>query len=385
MTEASISAHRDKNDWKAVRKMLHRHPEISGQEKDTARTVARILEKFLPDRMIRGIGGTGILAIFEGADTGPVSWFRAELDALPIRETDREHRSVNEDVAHLCGHDGHMSILLQLAEMLRKDPLPRGRIGLLFQPAEETGTGAEKVLASRKISRWKPDRIFALHNLPGYPAGQLILRSGHFTSSVISLIIRLRGRTSHAAEPDKAVNPGETLVELWTLAQKMNRPDATGEDHAIVTPVHINLGRPDYGVTPGYGELHLTLRTWSETRLMKMVEKMQQEASRKAGSRGLEVSFEQLEHFPAVINDEQITGELRKLAERMGVPVLEKKEPFSWGEDFSRFLEAFPGNFIGWGAGKDTAPLHHPDYDFPDDQIEPAARFFYETAKLYHG
>lgn len=383
--ETLVSKHRTTNDWAAVRRQLHRYPELSGREKETSASIARHLETWLPDRMIRGIAGTGILAIFEGTTPGPMTWFRAELDALPIRESDRPYRSTKPDVAHLCGHDGHMTILLRLAELLHQDPVTRGSVGLLFQPAEETGLGAEKFIRSPKIRKLHPERIFALHNLPGYPKGQVVLRPGPFTSSVISLAIHLSGKTAHAAEPDKAVNPGGLIQKIWNKAQKLNVTDPGDPAYAIVTPVHYRLGTVDYGITPGNGEIHLTIRTRTESRLQQICKDLTRFAQRKAEKQGIGVSISTLQHFPAVVNDAELIREMDRTCHEMGIDSIEKDHPFAWGEDFSRYLEKTPGALIVWGAGEDSAPLHHPDYDFPDDQIEPAARFFHQLSKKYHG
>jgi len=385
MPKTLISKHAGTNDWIAVRRQLHRHPELSGKERETSSAIARHLETFLPDRMIRGLGGAGLLAIFEGPLPGPTSWFRAELDALPIEETDRPHRSSRKGVAHLCGHDGHMTVLLRLAELLHKRPVRHGRVGLLFQPAEETGEGAAKVLKSSKLKAFRPDRCFAIHNLPGFPKGHLVMRPGTFTSSVTSLAMSFTGKTSHAAEPDKAVNPGSLIQELWKMAGRLTvaAPDRT--DHAIVTPVHFSLGTRDYGITPGKGEIHFTIRTHEERKLREIANKLIKKATRGANDQGLHFVFRELEHFPAVVNDPVLVGELKTVAASQGLEVVMKQYPFPWGEDFSRYLDLCPGVLIGWGAGEECPPLHHPEYDFPDDQIEGAARFFHQISMTYHG
>lgn len=372
-------------DWAAVRRELHQHPEISGQEKNTARIISRYLEMFLPERMTRGIGKTGILALFHGNEPGPTTWFRAELDALPIEETDRPYSSQKPGVAHLCGHDGHMTVLLALAQLLYQKPVPKGRIGLLFQPAEETGAGAERMIKSTKLKKLFPDQIFAVHNLPGYPKDTIIIKDGNFTSAVVSLAMRFKGHTAHAAEPDKAVNPGQIILDLWKKAQQLTVLDPGSEKYAIITPVHFRLGSKDYGITPGNGELHLTIRTHTDDRLRKIIDQLTRLAERKADSEGIKFEVDTLQHFPAVINDESCVKMIRSVAEKNKIKTIEKDMPFTWGEDFSRYLNKSRGALIGWGAGENCAPLHHPDYDFPDDQINKVAQFFYNLAMRYHG
>ena len=211
-----------------------------------------------------------------------------------------------------------------------------------------------------------------------------MIKNDNFTSAVISVALYFRGNTAHAAEPDKAQNPGQIIIELWKKAQQLTILDPTSEQYAIITPVQFRLGSKDYGITPGNGELHLTIRTHTDEMLWKLIEMITNQAKKKADKLGIEFEFETLQHFPAVINDEKCIREIELTAQDSNLGVIHKEFPFSWGEDFSRYLNKSTGALIGWGAGKDCAPLHHPDYDFPDDQIEKAANFFYQLSKRFH-
>lgn len=385
MEKTLLLDHVKNGEWAAARRALHRRPELSGKEKKTALAIAEALESCMPDKMIRGIGGTGVLALFSGRAAGSTTWLRAELDALPLHETQRPHGTEHPGVAHLCGHDGHMTILLRVARMLADRRPERGRVGLLFQPAEENGTGAARVVKSPRVRRLLPDRIFGLHNLPGHPAGRILVRPGLFTGAVISMAIQLRGRSAHAAEPDKALSPAPLIFDIWKKARQLSEGHHGDEDYAVVTPVHFSLGSKDYGITPGKGEVHLTLRTRSNDRLDTLVETLRSFSRKKAAAAGLGIDIDTLEHFPAVVNEPGLTAQLIDTARHAGLSPDIPATPFRWGEDFSHYLQKIPGCFFGWGAGEDCAPLHHPDYDFPDEQIEPAARFFHELVKRYHG
>ena len=161
------------------RRTLHRMPELSGKEANTAREVAAFLSTTKPDRIVTELGGYGVAAIYEGSEPGPSVMLRAELDALPIEELSPiPHRSAIAGTAHLCGHDGHMATLAAVARGLGRQPPRKGRAILLFQPAEEDGSGAAAVLADPRFADITPDFAFALHNMPGIPFGRALLAEG---------------------------------------------------------------------------------------------------------------------------------------------------------------------------------------------------------------
>ena len=154
-----------------LRRELHRHPGLSGQEEKTSATIERYFIALKPDRVYRNIGGNGIAFEFSGSKPGKTLMLRADLDALPIPESKKlPWASENPGVSHKCGHDGHMTILCGVAELISLDRPEEGRVILLFQPAEETGTGAAKVISDNQFPAMKPDYVFGLHNLPGFPA-----------------------------------------------------------------------------------------------------------------------------------------------------------------------------------------------------------------------
>ncbi|MDZ7739873.1 MAG: amidohydrolase [Bacteroidales bacterium] len=195
---------------------MHQYPETAGQEKATAERLRKKISAYKPDKVIPGIGGEGIAFIFKGNEPGKKILFRADLDALPIKEVSQlEYRSAYADRAHLCGHDGHMTILTGLAEALSNNRPLKGEIILMFQPAEETGEGAARVLDDNKFSREiKPDYVFGLHNLPGFPEKSIIINDNIFSSASVGLTVRLHGKSSHAAEPDKGNSPVKALSEI---------------------------------------------------------------------------------------------------------------------------------------------------------------------------
>ena len=247
-----------------LRKELHQHPEISGLESATAKRIKKFIETHHPTTIIEKIGGNGLAVIYEFSKTGPIITFRCELDALPIHEVNTfNHRSTVDGVSHKCGHDGHMAIVAGLIFWIKEQSFPSGKIVLLFQPAEETGQGAYQVLEDPRFQALNSDYIFALHNIPGEPLNSIITMSKGFSAEVQSFFIKIKGKESHAAEPEHGVNPALAMGEMIANFSQLNVPNPLDEDFTILTPVHLNMGKIAYGISPADGELHYTVRTWS--------------------------------------------------------------------------------------------------------------------------
>lgn len=350
------------------RRHLHEHPEVSGEEVRTAAFIQEVLQDLGSDCLMTEVGGTGVLAHFDSGQPGPALLFRAELDALPIQEVNEfAHRSAISGVSHKCGHDGHMTILLGLAHWLRDHRPVKGKALLLFQPSEENGAGASAVLEDPRLSDLQLDYVFALHNLPGYPKHEILLKAGPFTAAVNSIIIKLYGKTSHAAEPENGINPALAIAEILTGSNALAVPDPERIDFALLTPVHIKMGEKAYGVSAGYGEIHLTLRTWKQASMQRLTARLQALIRQVAARYQLEVETEWSDPFHANRNDETAVELIRESARSQGISVRTLTMPIKWGEDFGLFTQRFPGALFGLGAGEQTPALHNPDYDYPDD------------------
>ena len=360
------------------RKILHQHPELSGEEKQTASRIVDFLKQYKPDEVIEGIGGHGLAAIYNGKEDGPTVMFRCELDALPIPETtDLEYKSENAGVSHKCGHDGHMAILSGLAALVYQKRPKNGRVVLLFQPAEEIGLGAKKVITDDKFESLKPDWIFALHNIPGYPLKQIVLKSGRFTPAVNSTIIKFEGVTAHAGEPENGRNPALAMAQLLIEVMSWNESDPISGSFTIVTPVYQHMGEKAYGVSAGSGEVHLTMRCDTNEKMKELEEKTEKLAHQIADKHQLETSTEWLEEFYSNHNNDEATSYIRNVAKSLDFDIKEKESPFKWGEDFGIFTHHFRGAMFCLGSGEDHPALHHPDYDFPDEIIETGVKMFY--------
>ena len=359
------------------RHRLHQLAEISGQEHRTAAYVKSVLEHTNPTRLVDQIGGTGIIAQYVGPHPGKSIMLRAELDALPIdADPSLDYRSENPTVSHRCGHDGHMAMLLGVALGLIENPITHGELILLFQPAEETGTGAKQILSDPKFSAFHPDFAFAIHNLPGYPMHQFVTRSGAITAAVRSLIIRLDGITAHAAEPENGTNPAFAIRDLISFTEKITNPNTKAPEFFLATIVHMNLGELAYGVSAGYGELHLTIRAWTESVMESNIDKLLAYIKEVENQYGLTIAWSWTDVFEGNFNDEQAVGQVINVAQAASFDMIEKETPIKWGEDFGAFTNRIPGALIGLGAGIDTPALHHPNYNFPDDLLATGIKFW---------
>lgn len=368
--------------WISARRQLHQQPEIAFREHKTSETVIGHLSALPGLAIQQGIGGTGVMATLKTGKPGPEILFRAELDGLPLHEENQlPYRSKTTGQSHLCGHDGHAAILMAAADLLTRNPPKCGRVHFLFQPAEETGEGALAILEDPKFASLKPDWVFALHNLPGYPLGQVVLRTGNFNAGVRSLIFTLKGETAHAAQPENGNNPGAAMAAILLESQSLNQDDPTRADYALVVPVFARLGDKAYGTSAGDAEVHFTIRAWSAETLEALDQQLTQMASQIANQHGLQFDVSRTESFEAMFNDETAVKAIEAAAQKESLTVEYAPTPFTWGEDFGQFTRKFRGAFFGLGAGPKVAPLHHPGYDFPDDLIEPGSRIFYELAQ----
>ena len=361
----------------ALRRALHAQPDPSGDEERTARRIATYLEAHAPDRWVQGLGGQGFAVEYRGAEAGPRVMIRADLDALPIPETiTLAHGSDREDLSHKCGHDGHMAIVAGLAPSLSEQRPARGSVVLLFQPAEETGEGAARVLATPAYASVAPDMIFALHNLPGFPAGSVVVRTGPFASASSGLIVELQGETSHAAEPHRGNSPALAVASLiHAFAAAPQRYTALHEA-AQVTVIHARVGEVAFGTSPGAGVVMATLRAHEPAVMGALSEQCVDLAKRTAEAAGLTCTVRWTESFPATVNNAEAVKVVERCAEGLGLDVIRPEVPFPWSEDFGHFTAGHPGALFGLGAGLEQPALHHPSYDFPDALLAVGSRMF---------
>lgn len=376
----------DKIDTEALvnfRKMLHQKPELSGQEKFTPRLILDFLGKVGSDKVVQQLGGHGIAIIYESNKEGPTTVFRCELDALPIQGINTfSYRSVIEGVSHKCGHDGHMAIVTGLGRVLNENPPLKGKVVLLYQPAEETGTGAEAVSQDKRFKDLKPDFFYALHNIPQLIKNTIYIKSGAFAAASRGIIIKLFGATSHAAEPENGRSPAIALSEIIKNITHLPR-EKVYSDLTLVTVVHAMLGEIAFGVSPGYAEIRATLRTFQKDDMLKLIDDVTAIVNKTCEEEQLKTEIAFTEVFPGTSNNEEAVKIIELCAQKSNINLVKIDQPFKWSEDFGHFTEQYKGAIFGLGAGTDTPKLHNNNYDFPDELIPTGVQLFYNLV-LHH-
>jgi amidohydrolase len=366
----------------ALRKTLHSVPELAGEEKETSRKIIFFISHFAPDEIIKNIGGEGVAFIFKGKEKGPVILFRCELDALPISEINEfEYKSRYDGKGHKCGHDGHMTVMAGLAERLSSEENLKGTIILLFQPAEESGEGAERVLNAPEFTSIKPDYVFAFHNLPGYKLNSVIVKEDAFASASKGMIVRLTGKTSHAAEPENGINPSIAVAEIIRRFSELPGKINSLKDFTLVTIIHARIGERAFGTSPGYAELMATLRAYRNDDMIILIKEAEKIVGEIARNQKLSYNISYTEEFPATVNNTECVNLIKNAAMKNNYELHEITEPFKWSEDFGHFTAKFKGALFGIGSGEDHPQLHNPDYDFPDEIIPTGINMFYTLIK----
>lgn len=363
------------NNLVQLRYTLHQFPEVALEESQTAQRILEFFEPLKPDQVVEKLGGTGLAFVFKGKKPGKRILFRCELDALPIQDLNESpHQSQVPGKGHLCGHDGHMAIICGLGEKLAENRPENGEVILLFQPAEETGDGAKAVIADPRFEQIRPDYAFALHNLPGYPLHQIVMRSGTFAAGSTGMTITLTGKTSHSAHPDAGINPAQAIA---TLIQEMPELPKQAEGFALLTLIHAELGSLAFGTSAGKGSLSMTLRAFNQQDLDGLIEKVTAKALAIAESEQLKVDFSFVEQFAVSVNDPELYKVVERTAQNLELDLAEKPEPFRWSEDFGLFSQICPSFLFGLGAGENCPQLHEGTYDFPDELIETGVGMFW--------
>lgn len=367
-------------NYPQIRQHFHQLAELSGQESKTSQEICRILKNLQITDIHKFTDNHNLIVLFDSGIAGPTLLFRGDMDAVGVNETlTLPYASENSYASHKCGHDGHTTILLGLAEKLASNPLKRGKILLFFQAAEENGQGCQQLIESGYLDEFHIDQVYALHNIPGFPKHSIICRKNSFTCAVVSCEIQLDGKTAHAAEPQNGISPFPAATAITLQLINLNHTDLQSNDYQIITLIESHIGETAYGVAAGNGVLRFTLRAKSEAQLRNLIRNtediIRQEVAKIVG---LNFSIRWLEHFAASNNTDNAVETLQKCARKCGLNYIEKEQPFTWGEDFGLLTQRYPGVLFGLGSGCDCPPLHHPNYDFPDEIIQTGVNLFWK-------
>lgn len=361
----------------SFRKELHQYPELSGYEIETSKRIIQFLKLNNPTKIIDSIGGSGLAAIYDFGESGKTITIRCELDALPIQEINQfSHRSTTNGVSHKCGHDGHMAILSGVSSWLKNQKFQKGKVVLLFQPAEENGEGAYKVLNNQRFIELKIDYFFSLHNLPKEPMHSIVMNDAGFSAEVQSFSILLNGKESHAAEPENGINPAMAMAKIINELSATEIADTSRNDFTIMTPVHFLMGQKSYGISPALAELHYTLRTWTNAKMIELQQKIEDVVAAVSKDYDLEYKINWFEYFPATVNYPETNEYVYEAIKQNDFQLVNKSNPMKFGEDFGWYSKTYKTTMFGLGAGLDTSALHNADYDFPDEIIETGVKMF---------
>ena len=365
-----------------LRHELHKHPEVSNNEYKTSERIVNFMKPLMPDEIIN-LGKTGKAFVFKGKEAGKTIVFRAELDALPILEKNSlAYLSVNPNVSHMCGHDGHMAILAGLAQKIAKESFQYGKVVFLFQPAEEVEQGALDVVNDPAFKTINPDYIFALHNIPGVKKHNIVVKNGSFSAASKGMTIRLLGKTAHAAEPENGISPADSISQIISQLHKLRDDKSLFKDLILITIIHIQMGEISFGTSPGYAEIRVTLRSFENEDMDVLITNSEKIINEISKAENLEYEISYSEIFPASVNNQECFRFVEQAAKQNNYKLDYIEKPFSWSEDFGYFAQEYKTALFGLGSGVSQPPLHNPDYDFPDEIIETGINMFYTIYKI---
>ncbi|MFK3666946.1 M20 aminoacylase family protein [Ochrobactrum teleogrylli] len=372
--EAGLASFID--EFIALRRDIHAHPELAFKETRTSALVADYLRQWGYD-VTTGVGGSGVVGTLKRGNSGKAIGIRADMDALPIIEaTGLDYASSNSGVMHACGHDGHTTILLAAARYLAQSGRFSGTVHLIFQPAEEIGAGARRMIEDGLFERFPCDAVYGLHNWPGVPAGKFGFVTGPAMASVDRARIRVNGRGGHGAEPHKSVDPVVVASSIVLALQTVVARNLDPLDMGVVTVASIH-GGDALNVIPAHVDLGITIRSFSQTVREELRRRIEAVARSQAESFGAVADVNYQWGFPALINAKSETEFARQVALRTfpNDAVIEDFRPRTASEDFAFMLEQKPGTYFFVGNGE-SAGLHSPDYNFNDKILLPAALFW---------
>ena len=363
-------------EFTALRRDIHRHPELGYQEFRTSELVAQRLASW-GYRVTRGLGGTGVVGQLVRGQGAKRLGLRADMDALPIQEaTGLPHASSHAGLMHACGHDGHTAMLLAAAKHLAEHGQFDGTLNLIFQPAEEGLGGAKKMMEDGLFEQFPCDAIFAMHNMPGFPRGQLLLREGATMASSENITITLQGQGGHGAMPHVAIDPVVAGAAIVMGLQTIVARNVPPLHMAVITVGAFQAGEAN-NVIPQTATLKLSVRSLDRAVRQLLNRRIRELVEAQAHSYGCQATVDFQGGYPVLVNTQPETEFARQVAlELLGADqVVLQTAPLTGSEDFAVMLEQVPGSylFIGNGdaasGGHGACMVHNPNYDFDDGNI----------------
>ncbi|WP_025595668.1 amidohydrolase [Pseudoduganella sp. UC29_71] len=380
------------SELQQIRRDLHAHPELCYEEVRTSDVVAaKLTEWGIP--VVRGLGLTGVVGIIQNGTSGRAIGLRADMDALPMQEINTfAHASKHEGKMHACGHDGHTSMLLGAAHHLAQHRDFDGTVYLIFQPAEEGGAGARRMIEDGLFERFPMEAVYGMHNWPGMPAGAFGVCEGPMMASSNEFHVTIRGKGAHAAQPHKGIDPIMVAVQIAQAWQTIITRNKSPLDTAVLSITQIHAGSAT-NVIPDDAKMVGTVRTFTTEVLDLVEQRMRVLAENIAAGFDAEVDFAFKRNYPPLVNHAKET--------RFAVDVMkavagadkvdDQVEPTMGAEDFAFFLQEKPGCYIflgngdgdhrDGGHGLGPCVLHNGSYDFNDNLLPIGASFWVRLAE----
>ncbi|KAF0675630.1 M20 aminoacylase family protein [Profundibacterium mesophilum] len=364
------------------RRDIHAHPEILFDTQRTSALVAEKLRAFGCDEVVEGLGRTGVVGLIHGRATGSgrVVGLRADMDALPIREaTGLEHASTVPDAMHACGHDGHTAMLLGAAQYLAETRNFDGTVAVIFQPAEEGGGGGREMVEDGMMERFGIQEVYGMHNWPGIPTGEFAIRPGPFFAATDIFEITIEGKGGHAAKPQDAIDSTVVASHVVLALQSIASRNVDPVEQVVVSVTSFETSSTAFNVLPQSVTLKGTVRSLTPQVQDLAQDRLHRIAEQTALAFGAAARIDYTRNYPVMVNETDSTRFAADVARQVAGGCAEAPLIMG-GEDFAFMLEARPGAYILVGNG-DTAPVHHPEYDFNDEAIPAGCSWWVQLAE----
>jgi amidohydrolase len=376
------------------RRDIHAHPELAFQELRTAEQIQQQLSAWDIPHSIN-IASTGIVASIKKGNSERAIALRADMDALPLQELNQfAHASKHQGKMHACGHDGHTAMLLGAAHYLQYHATFDGIVHLIFQPAEEGGGGAKKMIDEGLFEQFPCEAVFGMHNWPGLKEGQFALREGPMMASSNEFKLEIKGKGAHAAQPQNAIDPVIVAVQIAQSWQTIVSRNTNPVDASVLSVTQIHTGSAT-NLIPDTAQMIGTVRTFTTSNLDLIEKRMQEIALHTAAAFGAEATFTFKRNYPPLINHKKETAfALNVITQLVGKSnVIPDVEPTMGAEDFAFMLKEKAGCyvFLGNGAGDHRSSghglgpcnLHNPSYDFNDNLIHLGMSYWINLVESY--
>jgi hippurate hydrolase len=364
---------------KTWRHHLHANPELSRQESATAAYVRAELTRLgVPHE--GGIGGHGVVATIRRGPSNRSVGLRADMDALPILETTNlPYASKNSGVMHACGHDGHTASLLGAAKLLKEDPAWSGTIHFVFQPAEEGFGGAQAMLKDGLLTRFPMERIFGYHNWPGLETGTIMLHHGPIMGAAANFTITLHGTAGHAAMPHLTADPVQGAAHLIIALNSIVARNINPLHPAVISTTTLKAGEASNQI-PESVTIGGTFRALTPDVMQQLETRIHEISEHTAKAFGLTAIVKISSYLPPTLNYDAEADLAAEAAAAAGFTVRRDLAPTMGAEDFGRFLLEIPGSYAWIGNGESRF-LHNPGYDYNDEILPVAAKYYTAVAK----